>query len=80
MKWTCKACGCTNSEPCFTSPAGKVRRFAEIEQMTEQELAVVDVGDPCHWIEPDLCSACVVDRAPPLLFDAYGKPVPRGAP
>lgn len=29
---------------------------------TEDEACVDDVtGDPCFWVEPDLCSACAED-------------------
>jgi hypothetical protein len=76
----CRKCNCTNSEPCFRDSLGKVRRFAEIEKIPEAQLAEMELGEPCQWVEPDLCSACIVDKVPPMLFDAYGKPMHRGAP
>lgn len=68
---TCRVCGCTDSRPCVLH--------------AENDLVdVADVGETlplgyttCSWIEPDLCSGCVWDKAPPLLYDANGNPIGR---
>lgn len=57
---TCRACGCTEDDPCIVA--------AE-----HDELGGADELVGCHWIEFDLCSACVEHQKPPPLL--YG---PRG--
>jgi hypothetical protein len=52
--------------------------FRELEAFSDEQLQGMDLT-PCHWIEPDLCSACVTPSAPPLLFDRDHNPL-RGAP
>jgi len=74
----CRVCGCSDSTPCFSRPDGKVYRHREIDQLTDQQLDVVDMA-PCAWIEPDLCSACVTPAVAPMLVDGHGNPL-RGAP
>jgi len=75
---TCRQCGCTAEEPCFSAPDGTVYRFRELEQFSDEALQVMLLV-PCSWIEHDLCSACIATPAAPLLYDAYGNPL-RGAP
>ncbi len=70
---TCRRCGCTEDDPCLLDVEGTV---------VDPERHLVDpdvVAGCCSWIEPDLCSACVEDEAPPLLYDAARRPL-RGAP
>jgi hypothetical protein len=35
---------------------------------------VEKTGMPCHWVEPDLCSACVEEKAPAIREELGGKP------
>lgn len=71
----CRVCGCTEDQACFVLD-GKRLSDEELEDLEREDLFE---GVLCSWIEPDLCSACVVEAAPPLLVDAQGKPL-RGAP
>lgn len=67
---SCRACGCTDARPCFfDAETGETIRDAGGVR-----------GVICAWVEPDLCSACVADQAPPLLFDANHNPLRRGSP
>jgi hypothetical protein len=76
----CRVCGCSENSPCFTDPDGQVHTSAFVEEhFTDGDLELLGLV-PCSWIESDLCSACIATPAPPLLFDAYGHPVMRGAP
>lgn len=79
MAASCRVCGCTDLSPCVYDPS------------TGQLLDVLDPGDIvgettlpldhslCWWVEPDLCSADVINPPPPLLYGPDGQPL-RGAP
>lgn len=69
----CRVCGCTDSRPCVLDPEG------EPVAIDDGALTLPLGHSLCSWIEPDLCSGCVADQAPALLYDADGKPL-RGAP
>jgi hypothetical protein len=71
-------CGCTDLLPCiYDSRTGELVDVADPDRplFTPEDRYLV----PCCWVEPDLCSACVAGRPPPLLFGPDGKPL-RGAP
>ncbi len=76
----CRQCLCTDNSPCFTAAeTGKVYAFEELGIFSDQQLDDMPLI-PCHWIEFNLCSACVERPAPaPLLYGADGRPL-RGAP
>jgi len=63
----CRVCGCTDSRPCVVN-AG------ELVDVADGSETLQDGDTVCSWIEPDLCSACVKDNAPPLSTDAKGAP------
>ncbi len=42
-------------DPTETSTAGVCR----VCGCTEDNACEMESGEPCHWVEPDLCSACV---------------------
>jgi hypothetical protein len=70
----CRVCKCTDSRPCVLDADGNIVDVADDPNQT------VPMGlTTCAWVEPDLCSGCVADRTPALLYDADGKPL-RGAP
>lgn len=78
----CRECGCTDDNACLVD----VRTGDVVDRLDADQQIDFDAGadakvnvEPCYWVEPDLCSACVVDKAPPLLVDARGRPL-RGAP
>lgn len=79
----CRSCGCTEQQACLiTDELDGPRRWSQedIDSLDAQGVAQLGrVAHNCSWIEPDLCSACVKDAAPPLLTDANGRPL-RGAP
>lgn len=55
---TCRVCACTDSNACVVAGGGN---------------EVVGILVTCHWVEPDLCSACVVGQsvsAPQTAEDA----------
>jgi len=70
MIGVCHDCGCTDSTPCLED--------------AQQAQGGVFITTPCHWVEPDLCSSCAElplddeDGAPPLLYDAAGRPIDLG--
>jgi len=76
----CRACGCTQNDPCVLKPDTGEKYSAEfLEGLDDDGLDELD-ATVCSWVESDLCSACVESPAPaPLLFDALGRPL-RGAP
>jgi hypothetical protein len=74
----CRVCGCSNNAPCFTGLVGVTYSTRQIEQLADEQLEAMELV-PCSWVEPDLCSCCVVNPPPPLLFDAAGVPL-RGSP
>jgi hypothetical protein len=75
---TCKVCGCTDNQPCFMNADGKRLQTTELEAMPDEQLERLDLV-PCYWIQPDLCSGCVVEPPAPMLFDAFDRPL-RGTP
>jgi len=68
---SCRVCGCTDLDGCILDQAGNV---VELDDPFE---TLPDGYTVCSWIEPDLCSGCVKDKAPPLLFDGDGNPIGR---
>jgi hypothetical protein len=69
----CRVCGCTDEKACmlFAGPTGP-RRLSEYEAacglIVELQVKISDVELqaftwPCCWIEPDLCSACLINPA-----------------
>lgn len=74
----CRICGCTDEAGCVVDEHG------DLVDVTGPDGVIGDGTLPdgytvCSWVEPDLCSACVVGRVPALLVDGQGKPL-RGAP
>lgn len=68
----CRNCGCTDDAACIVDVAGELVDVADG--------ATLPLGcSVCYWVEPDLCSACVSNPPPPLLYGADGQPL-RGAP
>lgn len=66
MPPVCRMCGCTDSQACT---------WFEIRDGRHVQCA-------CWWVEPDLCSECVVPAEgpelpppEPLLVDAAGRPL-----
>lgn len=49
-----------SDDPTETSTAGVCRKCG----CTEDDACETEEGEPCHWVEPDLCSACVEEVAP----------------
>jgi len=76
----CRVCGCTEDQACVFF---KGKRLSDVElYVLSRKIDIVAHPDSsaCTWIEPDLCSGCVEEPAPPpLLYDAEGRPL-RGAP
>lgn len=72
----CRVCGCTDEAGCIVDQAGEVVDVLGPGGTIGEE-TLPDGYTVCHWIEPDLCSACVKDKAPALLFDADGNPIGR---
>jgi hypothetical protein len=54
----CRICGCTDDNACIVHPIkGRLGRYEdEMPGVTDDEL---DIAEPCHWVELDLCSGCV---------------------
>jgi hypothetical protein len=72
----CRGCGCTDERGCIVDGAGQVVDVLGPEGVIGDG-TLPDGYTVCHWIEPDLCSACVEGAAPPMLFDAAGNPIGR---
>lgn len=53
---TCRKCGCTDHAPCATNP----ERLEQPDSGVAVLWAMLE-RTYCHWVGPDLCSAC----APP---------------
>ena len=67
----CRVCGCTDSQPCILDPEG-------VSVAIDDGSTTMPLGHTtCSWIEPDLCSGCVKDKAPAMLFDGDGNPIGR---
>lgn len=62
---SCRTCGCTVNEPCFTDvlAGGTVYRFRELERFSDRQLQEKKLV-PCAWLLPDLCSACLRPAVP----------------
>jgi hypothetical protein len=75
----CRSCGCTDNAPCVIDEA--TGALVDVADDDDAISRIVFGGNitVCHWIEVGLCSGCVRDAAPPLLYDAHGNPL-RGAP
>jgi hypothetical protein len=70
----CRVCKCTDARPCVLDAENNVVAISEDDHDT------LPMGHTlCSWVEPDLCSGCIADRTPALMYDADGKPL-RGAP
>ena len=60
----------------MSAPAGE--RACRVCGCTEHDACVDLFGGPCHWVEADLCSACVWE-AEPYRGEFRGAPHPRAA-
>ncbi len=70
---SCRSCGCTSDAGCIVDEGNNV---IDVDTGTTLPLGL----SICYWVEPDLCSACVQNPPPPLLYGADGQPMRRGAP
>ena len=58
--------------------ASEAERTCRVCGCTEHDACVDLFGEPCHWVEADLCSACVWE-AEPYRGIFRGAPQPRAA-
>jgi hypothetical protein len=72
----CARCGCTNEAPCILDEDGQLVDVQDGTIAYDIDAAGLH---PCYWVEDKLCSGCVVNPPPPLLYDAGGQPL-RGTP
>ncbi len=75
----CRQCACTDNSPCLVDEKGQSHTLDSLAALSDEQLEDAPLT-PCHWVEFNLCSACLQPPAPPpLLYDFAGRPL-RGAP